>query len=156
MIKQRKLTRALESLRSSVAGGAAVELAIVLPVLLLLAIGVADIGRVFFTGITVVNAARAGAQYGAQSTATSADTVGMNLVATQDAADAGAITVSSRSFCRCDAGEIADCSTGDCGVYGLYRLYVEVTATRAVPLVFTYPGFANPVTLTRAATFRVQ
>lgn len=146
----------LKALFSSVAGGAAVELAVVLPVLLLLAVGVSDLGRVFFTGITVANAARAGAQYGAQSTATSADTVSINLAATNDAADAGAVTVSSRSFCRCDAGEIGDCTTGDCPGYGIYRLYVEVTVTKAVNLLFQYPGLPSTVTLSRTATFRVQ
>ncbi len=146
----------LKELCSSVAGGAAVELAVVLPVLLLLAVGVSDLGRVFFTGITVANAARAGAQWGAQSTATSTDTVNMNLAATNDAADAGAVTVSSRSFCRCDAGEIGDCTTGNCGAYGNYRLYVEVTVTKAVNLIFGYPGLPSSVTLSRTATFRVQ
>jgi Flp pilus assembly protein TadG len=156
MTKLRSVFPKSRGLLRSVTGGAAVELAVILPVLVLLAIGVSDLGRLFFTGITVANAARAGASYGAQNTFTSGDTVAINLVATQDAVNAGAVTVTSRSFCRCDAGEVGDCTTGDCGAYGEYRFYVEVTVTKSVNMVFQYPGFASPVTLSRTATFRVQ
>ena len=137
-------------------GGAAVELAIILPVLVLLGIGVSDIGRVFFAGITVANAARAGAQWGAYSTSNSGDTVAINLAATEEAASAGSVTVSSRKFCRCDGGEV-DCTNGlDCGAYGAYRVYVEVTVSKNVDLLFNWPGFADPAVLTRTATFRLQ
>src|SRR5688572_25595877 len=148
--------RALKFARRSETGSAAVELAIVLPVLALVAIVASDFARIYFTGITVANAARAGAQYGAQDLSTSGNTAGMNQAATDDAADAGAITVSSRSFCRCDAGEVADCTIGSCGAYGEYRLYVEVTASKTVDMVFRYPGLDPSYTLTRTATFRVQ
>lgn len=156
MVSHGALSRALKSARRSTTASAAVELAIILPVLVLVAIIASDFARVYFTGITVANAARAGAQYGAQNTSTSGDTVGMNLAATQDAVGAGAITVSSRSFCRCDGGEVADCTVGDCGAYGEYRLYVEVIATKAVDMVFRYPGLALTYTLSRTATLRVQ
>ena len=41
------------------------EFALVLPLLLLVVIGVMDIGRLFFSAITITNAARVGARYGA-------------------------------------------------------------------------------------------
>ncbi|HYN80371.1 MAG TPA: TadE family protein [Gemmatimonadaceae bacterium] len=148
--------RTLKAMRRSETASAAVELAVILPVLALLAIIASDFARVYFTGITVANAARAGAQYGAQSTATSGDTAGMNLAARQDGANAGVVAVTSRSFCRCDAGEVADCTVGDCGAYGVYRLYVEVTATKAVSMVFRYPGMPTSYSFSRTATLRVQ
>jgi Flp pilus assembly protein TadG len=154
--KVQRFIETLQGLRKSVAGGAAVELAIVLPVLVLLAIGVSDIGRVFFAGITVANAARAGAQYGTLDTDHSGDTTLINLAATQDAASAGSVTVSSRKFCRCDGGEV-DCANGlDCGVYGAYRVYIEVTVSKNVDLIFNWPGLPDAVTLSRTATFRLQ
>jgi Flp pilus assembly protein TadG len=151
-----RLIHALKALPKSAAGGAAVELAIVLPVLVLLAIGVSDVGRVFFAGITVANAARAGAQYGSLDTDHSGDTTQINLAATQDAISAGAVTVSSRKFCRCDGGEV-DCANGlDCPGYGAYRVYIEVTVSKDVDLIFSWPGLPDAVTLTRTATFRLQ
>ncbi|WP_242823398.1 TadE family protein [Thermaerobacter subterraneus] len=41
------------------------ELAVLLPVLLLILMGVLDFGRYFYTGLTVRHAAREGARYGA-------------------------------------------------------------------------------------------
>ena len=46
-------------------GAAAVELAVVLPVLLLLALGCVDLGRAAALNIALSNAARVGAEYGA-------------------------------------------------------------------------------------------
>ena len=46
-------------------GQALVEMAVLLPVLLLILMGVLDFGRYFYTGLTVRHAAREGARYGA-------------------------------------------------------------------------------------------
>ena len=48
-------------------GGALLELAVAIPMLILIAIGVIDYGRVYTTAITVSNAARAGAEFGSTS-----------------------------------------------------------------------------------------
>lgn len=55
-------------------GQSLVELALVLPVLLLIVLGVADLGRAFYYSTAIANAARAGAVYAAlnPSTATAA------------------------------------------------------------------------------------
>jgi Flp pilus assembly protein TadG len=59
--------------RASLAGQGLVEFALVLPLLLLILIGVLDLGRLSFAAMTVTNAAREGARYGATNpTATSA------------------------------------------------------------------------------------
>ena len=50
-----------------------VEMALVLPLLLLIGVAVADFGRAFYWGITLSQAARAGAAYGAQSDAKAND-----------------------------------------------------------------------------------
>src|ERR1700730_5920845 len=66
-------------------GQSLVELAFVLPVLLLLLVGIIEIGRFAYYSILVSNAARAGAQYGAQSLAAAADTTGTSNAGTNDA-----------------------------------------------------------------------
>ena len=63
------------------------EVALLLPLLLLLAMGVVDFGQLFHLAIEVSNAARAGAQYGYQSSATQVDTPGMIAAAEDDAGD---------------------------------------------------------------------
>jgi Flp pilus assembly protein TadG len=60
--------------RRSRRGAAAVEAAVVLPVLLIFIAGIVDIGRLPKYADTLTNAARIGAQYGCTSTSTAADT----------------------------------------------------------------------------------
>lgn len=157
----RAVARAWTALRRPDDGSAAVELAVVLPVLLLLVMGVVDFGHIFVTSVAVANAARSGAQYGAQNTATSGDNTGMNNAATTDfPAALGTLTVNSQRQCRCSSGDApvtgVACATLTCGTYGEPRVFVEVTANQSVNLLFRYPGFAATIPVVRTATVRVQ
>ena len=58
-------------------GQASVELALSLPLLLMMFLVVVETGRAFYIAISVANAARAGVQYGAQNLSTAADNAGM-------------------------------------------------------------------------------
>ncbi|MBS0265744.1 MAG: pilus assembly protein [Planctomycetes bacterium] len=49
-------------------GAAAIEFAIVLPVLLVALLGMTDFGRFSYTAVAVANAARSGAEYGSMNT----------------------------------------------------------------------------------------
>ena len=70
--------------RSSEKGQSAVELAFVVPILIVLLLAVADFGRVFLISVAVNNAARAGAQYGSQTVSTAQDTNGIETAAATD------------------------------------------------------------------------
>lgn len=136
---------------------ALIEFAIVVPVLTLLAIGMADYGRVYFTAIKVANAATAGAQYGSQDTGFSGNTAGIVQAARDDAEDQ-TLTVSSNMSCRCSStGGVVAC-TSVCGTYtdGFAQSYVQVTATKTVSLLIHYPGLPQTVEVSRTAIFRVQ
>ena len=137
-------------------GTSAVELALLLPVIILIAMGVADYSRVLTTSITLASAAKTGAQFGAQNTAKSGDTAAMNTAARQDGAEAGTITATSARTCRCETGTVVNCITGSCGAYGAPGVYVAVTATRAVTMLFKYPGMRSTINVSRTATLRVQ
>jgi Flp pilus assembly protein TadG len=73
------------------AGQALLEMALVMPLFALLLVGAAELARVAFAAIEVANAARAGAQYGAQSPFYSQDTTGITNAAENDANDIYAI-----------------------------------------------------------------
>ena len=60
------------------------EVALLLPVLLILALGVIELGRYMYISILVGNAAHAGAAYGAQSLPLSVDTTGIQTAADND------------------------------------------------------------------------
>lgn len=133
-----------------------VELAVVLPVLILIAVGVMDYGRVFFTSIAVSNAARAGAEWGAFSEGVnSSNFTGMQNFAKLEGAQAGTITVTANRTCRCGV-TVVTCSTGsDCGGgYGPAAEYIDVKAEKWVKMLIKYPGLADSVKISRTATFR--
>ena len=62
-------------------GQAFVELALILPVFLLLLVGTAEVGRLTYASIEVSNAARAGVAYAAQSHTTAQDTTNIQAAA---------------------------------------------------------------------------
>jgi Flp pilus assembly protein TadG len=153
----------LESLRRFIRsgkGGAAVELAVVFPIILLLIIAVVDYGRVFYTAVTVSNAARAGAEWGAQGPVTSngpittTDTVGMKSFAQSDGAEAGTLTVTPRVYCLC-GGVSHSCNT-KCADNSAPEVYTEITARKDVSMLIPYPGLRNPLVVRRTAVFRSQ
>src|SRR6516164_9785478 len=88
-------------------GQSLLEVALMLPFLLLLLLGVIEIGRYVYIGILVGNAARAGAAYGVQSNAQSVDTVGIQNAAINDFVSNGqpgsSLTVTSVVTCGCDS-----------------------------------------------------
>src|SRR6516165_4253834 len=89
-------------------GQSLVELAISLPVLVLLFLAAADFGRLFYMWIAVNNAARAGAQYGSQTLVTAANSASMIQAAKDDGSNiTGLCTASypcSASQCTCVTG----------------------------------------------------
>lgn len=64
-LQKLRQTEYLSQHRVPFAGQGLVEFAIILPLVLLILIGVLDLGRLSFAAITVTNAAREGARYGA-------------------------------------------------------------------------------------------
>jgi len=146
------MCRSLFRLKRSQVGGAVAEFAIVLPVLILFAVGVMDYGRVFFRSIMVANAARAGAEWGAFDPVHFSDKVGTEAFSKLEAQEIGSLIVSSQKICRC-GDNVVPCSNV-CSGYGAPRVYVEVTATDSVPMIFKYPGLPPKVAISRTATFR--
>jgi Flp pilus assembly protein TadG len=120
--------------RSKRRGIAAVELAVLLPLLMFLFVISVDYGRVFYFAITVENCARNGALYGSDPIAASQSPY-TNI--TQAAlADAGNLspqpTVTSTN-----------------GVDSSKNSYVEVTVSWQFQTITGYPGVPNTVNLTR-------
>lgn len=83
-------------------GQSLVELALVIPILLILAIGVFDLGRVFFATITISNVSRVGARY---LTLYPRD----NLVATKTCADG---FICSTAFCCTERAALQEAQGG--------------------------------------------
>jgi Flp pilus assembly protein TadG len=133
-------------------GQTVVEVALLLPLLLLLLVGVIEIGRYAYFDILISNAARAGAQYGAQSLIQAADVAGIRTAAQNDGL--AAMTITATQQCGCAAGALGGCPTG--AVCPQPLVYVQVTATDRYSSLFRYPGIPRNLTLTSTVTMRVS
>ena len=135
-----------------------VELALMLPVLVLLLLVALDFARMFNRSMAVTDAARAGAQWGAQNRASAANVTGMEQAACNSMADLpctpGTNTTAS-SFCQCagSSGTISCTSPGGCANV---QNFVTVTASSTFNTVLTYPGLPSSVPLSASATMQVQ
>jgi Flp pilus assembly protein TadG len=145
--------------RNSEDGSALVELAVVLPLLVALLIGGADFARVFYASIELENAARAGAQFGAQNTTNS--TTAMETVTLASAPNLTGVTAAASRLCQC-ANDSAvysattpanNCSYSCTGGTRLVNL-VTVTASKSFTTLVAYPGIPSSLNLSRSATMR--
>ena len=149
-------------------GQSLVEVALMLPFLLLLLLGVIELGRYAYIGILVGNAARAGAAYGVQSNVQSVDTVGIQNAAINDFVSNGqpgsSLTVTSVVTCGCDSSgtvTTAGCTpatnptAGTCAS-GHWTVILAVTASGTFNSLFNYPGIPSSISLSRVSALRVN
>ena len=152
--------------RKRQAGQSIVEFALVLPMLLTLWVGVVELGRYAYIGILVEGASRAGAAYGVQSLAQSADTAGIQNAADNDFQNNGqnvtTLTVNSSLACGCDsAGTVTTQScngsgAGVCAPGSHWVVSVSVESKGTFGSIFHFPGIPASISLDRTCTMRVN
>ena len=157
------------SLARSDHGGALVELAMCLPLLVLILVGTADFARVFYTSIELTNAARAAAQAGAYGLAQS-DPVAGPMQATANTASnitPSSVTVLRSCSCVSDDGSIASpmSCTAVCPTSPLLPRHRVITVTVTTGTTFSTISSLLGVpcrvavggcALSRSATLRVS
>lgn len=136
-------------------GQSVAELAVLTPVLIVLLLVAADVGRVFYYGIAVYNAARAGAQYGSQSVITAADSAGMQAAAKTDASNVSGLSVTA-SQCTCESSTtVTACPSSYC-TDSQSATYVLVTTQMTFHTVVPYPGLPSSLPVSSEAIMQVQ
>jgi hypothetical protein len=139
------------TLKKRETGGAALEFAAVLPVLVLIILGVADFARVYFTDVTAANASRVGAEWGVAYTGiTDSMTKGAKMEAGKDSIG---MTITAGKFCNCPDGSTPAC-TGSCGSYGSPREFDSVAVRKVVNLILKYPGMPDSLVVLRKTILR--
>jgi Flp pilus assembly protein TadG len=137
-------------------GQSYVELAFALPVLALILVVAADFGRLFYTYVEVINAARAAAQYGSNSVVTAADSTGMIAAAKQDGVNIANLTVTaSQCTCGTATASVPACASNYC-TNDPQGNYVVVNAQAPFSTITKYPGVPSSVTLKSQAVMQVQ
>jgi Flp pilus assembly protein TadG len=138
------------------AGQSILEIALALPIFILMFCGMVDLGRWIFLGIEVSSAARAAVQYGSLNRITAVDNAGMTEAANSDTPDIAGLIVTPKPFCQCSnsLGTNAVCVLGSCPNNRLI-LFLEVdTSATYVPWA-RYPGIASSIAVNSKAVMRV-
>ncbi len=144
---------------------ALVEFALVVPLLILLLLGLVEVGRFTYYSIVVGNAARAGAQYGAQGSTTAADNAGMVTAATTDGQNnIKNITATANDVCSCWNGTTGTESPSppthaQCGqtcTTGRDVTYVQVNTSGNFNSLFNYPLLPTTFSVSAQAIMRVR
>lgn len=133
-------------------GASLIEVALVMPILILILLGVVDFGRAYYLSNEVVGAAHAGAVYGSQYPA---DTTGMVTAATANAPDVPGLTATASYGCECSDGSGAstDCvSVPSCSTNVVY--YAKVKASVAYTPWFPWPGIPSSIAIADAVEMR--
>jgi Flp pilus assembly protein TadG len=140
-------TESLRGLRTGEAGGALVETALTVPLLIILILGAVEIAQVAYASIEVANAAKAAVAYGAQSGGTAGDTTGITYAATSDAADVPSLTVPTISISYiCSDGTAATGLATDCANSHIEEILTVSTQATLSPIVHL-PGLPMSYTL---------
>jgi len=140
-------------------GSAMVELAVVVPLLLVTLVGLVDFGRAAFEAIEVENAAHAGAAFGQRSTGNALDEVGIRTAALADISedmDPALVSVDSERYCQCEDGSDADCSIKCSGETKLPPMYVRVRVDKQFQTFMDYPGVPTTIDIGREVSLRVR
>lgn len=130
----------------SEAGQALVETALIIPLLTTLLIGSAELARVAYAAIEVSNAARAGAQYGAQNGFTVSDSTGIQTAASSDASNLSGFSATSSYTCACSDGSASTCQPTDCANSHIEETLTVNTQATIDPLIHL-PGLPTKYTL---------
>ena len=130
-----------------------------MPLVVVLGLGTFDYGRATFEATALSDAAHAGAQYGAQNTATARDSSGIRSAVLDELGsdfDPEVISTTVVRFCMCPDGTAIDCDTGSCATNAALYTYVRVQVDLEFTTLFPYPGVPSSVTLSRTAEMRAR
>jgi Flp pilus assembly protein TadG len=134
-------------------GSSVLELALVMPMLMLLFVGAMDFGQAYYVGIEVTSAAEAGTSYGV---ANPTDTAGMASAATLDAADVTSMVPTATWGCECSdgtGGSVSCAATPSCLINVVN--YVDVKTTVTYKPMLIWPAFPSSFTIAGHSRMRV-
>lgn len=113
-------------------GNVMLEFGLAFPVLVLLLVGLLDLGRFGLQKSALLQGAREGAQYGILSPN---DTANINATA-QNASGLAGVTATSNVFCECVSGTTVSCVT-TCASGQTLKTYLTVTTTKGFTSVLS-------------------
>lgn len=157
----RSRVRASRSCLTVDSGQALVELALTLPLLLIILIGATEYARFAWASIETANAARAGVQYGAQNEVTAKDPGGaIESAALNDGANLSGLTATSSISCTCSTAPTATiaCSTAltNCPAPAVVLRFVQVNTSSTITPLYHWVGMPATFTATGSAIMQIE
>ncbi len=153
--KKQTIWRGLRK-RLGISGTAGIELGLTMPMLVLLTTGSYDFGSALYQQHRLIAAARAGVQYGIQSSSTWTDTADITTAARNDAGDTTNSLTVTATTCTCPGGT-SPCSTATaCSGSTVAGTYVNVVVTESYSTLVSYPFITSPFTISGQALVRVE
>lgn len=159
-MSKRLLSRPIGRLRCGLLrsedGLAATEWGLILPVLIVIALGLVDYGAMAKHKMEMANAVRAGTQYATIRKPIQGNvTPIVNAVANAAPADtSGSRVINAALFCRCSDGTEISC--GDTCPSGERSSFVRIRMREDYRMILSYPLFETPLTLQTEATVRLN
>jgi Flp pilus assembly protein TadG len=137
-------------------GNAAIEFAIVLPMLMTMVVGTVDYGIAMTQQMEVQHAAQAGAEFAALHGFDSSQI--SNAVSNATALSGLSVSPAPTQACGCPSGStISSVSCTDtCTSGATAGTYVTVSAQATYTTILPYPGIPNSFTLTGQSVVRIQ
>ena len=140
------------------AGVAAVEFALIVPILAFLFIGLVDFGMYINAEMKLENMARAASEYvrnGGDEDNLTADILAFGETA-DGVNDFDDITITTSTVCECDDGVEVDCA-GSCNAgTGYMRQFFIVDLDMDYQPIFPYPGLPDSISLNGNARLQTQ
>lgn len=155
-VTYRGLGHLARGLRRQAGGNAALEMALIAPVLVLLLVGIADFGMAVYRKMQVQHAAQAGAEY-AMVHGFSSAAITTTVTAATALTGIAALPAPAQS-CGCATGTTvaaATCGT-NCATGTAAGVYVTVSARGSYTTIVPYPGIPSSFTFTSASVVRIQ
>ena len=151
------LVRVTHGLRPDIRGIAAVEFALLAPILVLLVIGAADISMALFEQMVVTNAAASGAAYASQKGYNSSGIV--SAVTSATSLSLVQATPAPSEYCGCPnvSSGVVNASCGStCPSGAKTGTYGSISARATYSLMFNIPGFPTSTVLSSTVVVRLQ
>ena len=145
---------ALRRVSKDVRASAAIEFALVTPLLIYLLIGLVDVGRYMYYGIIVAHAARSAVQYGSQTVYTADDSTGIMNVARQDAQGL-TLSVNPPTIQCVEGGVVVICPSPGTAIPTTLSYYVQVQVSGTFHPLVAYPGIPSSVPVSATAVTRL-
>jgi Flp pilus assembly protein TadG len=142
-------------------GASMIEFAVIAPFLVLVFMGLIELGRYAYFSILASHAARAAVAYGSENTTSAEDFAGMRRAAVADAGGlavwttAGRGAITSQTLCSVNAGALSACSVSGSSPPTNTVYYVSVTVTGQFNTLIHYPALPDQVWVSGSSTMRV-